>query len=110
MRPGRLEKVFYIAAPDQAARKDILKVLTKRKHIAEDVNLDMFSQDEISGYYTGADLAAVVREAAMCAIRRCDQVIYEADFLEAFAAIPPSVSDEMLEQYHVFQETFGGYR
>ncbi|MEM0263492.1 MAG: AAA family ATPase, partial [Saccharolobus sp.] len=67
LRPGRFEKLIYVPPPDKKARIEILKVHTKNIVIAEDVSLEDIG--ERTEGYTGADLAALVREAAMRAIR-----------------------------------------
>ncbi len=67
LRPGRFEKLIYVPPPDKQARYEILKVHTKKVVLGEDVNLEEIS--EKTEGYTGADLAALVREAAMIAIR-----------------------------------------
>ncbi|MEM4041843.1 MAG: CDC48 family AAA ATPase [Saccharolobus sp.] len=67
LRPGRFEKLIYVPPPDKKARIEILKVHTKNIVIAEDVSLEDIA--ERTEGYTGADLAALVREAAMRAIR-----------------------------------------
>ena len=67
LRPGRFEKLIYVPPPDKKARIEILKVHTKNIVIAEDVSLEDIA--ERTEGYTGADLAALVREATMRAIR-----------------------------------------
>ncbi|EZQ03794.1 ATPase AAA [Candidatus Acidianus copahuensis] len=67
LRPGRFEKLIYVPPPDKPARYEILKVHTKKVVLAEEVNLEEVA--ERTDGYTGADLAALVREAAMRAIR-----------------------------------------
>ncbi|AWR97349.1 CDC48 family AAA ATPase [Acidianus sulfidivorans JP7] len=68
LRPGRFEKLIYVPPPDKQARYEILKVHTKKVVLGEDVNLEDLA--ERTEGYTGADLAALVREAAMIAIRQ----------------------------------------
>jgi transitional endoplasmic reticulum ATPase len=67
LRPGRFEKLIYVPPPDKQARYEILRVHTKKVVLGEDVNLEEIA--EKTDGYTGADLAALVREAAMIAIR-----------------------------------------
>ncbi|KAI8615022.1 hypothetical protein BC830DRAFT_331992 [Chytriomyces sp. MP71] len=59
--------------------------------------------------YTGADLESVCREAALCALResRGAGKVEARHFEEAVAAVKPSLSVEMLEQYEGFTERFG---
>ncbi len=66
-RPGRLEQHVAVPEPDEAARRAILDVHAADKPFGTDVDLDAVAA-ETAGY-TGADLAALVREAAMRSIR-----------------------------------------
>ena len=68
LRPGRFDRLVKIPAPDLEARKKILQVHAKNKPLAPEVNLDDIAK-RTEGY-TGADLAAVVNEATMMAIRK----------------------------------------
>ncbi len=67
-RPGRFDREIEISPPDVKARKEILLVHTRNMPLAEDVDLDKLA--EVTHGYTGADLAALVKEAAISAIRR----------------------------------------
>ena len=67
LRPGRFDKLLYIPPLDLEARKEILKIHTRRKPLADDVNLDEIA--ERTEGYTGADLEAVCNTAVMLAIR-----------------------------------------
>ncbi len=68
LRPGRFDRLVRIAPPDIEARKQILRVHLKNKPIAADVSVDELAR-KTEGF-TGADLAAVVNEATMLAIRK----------------------------------------
>ncbi|MEM3938623.1 MAG: CDC48 family AAA ATPase [Saccharolobus sp.] len=67
-RPGRFDREIEIRPPDAKARKEILQVHTRNMPLAEDVDLDKIAEQTHG--YTGADLAALAREAAMNALRR----------------------------------------
>src|SRR5881628_522768 len=67
LRPGRFDRHIYIAPPDLATRKAILKIHARRKPLGKDVDLDDIARR--TDRYTGAELAAVCNEAAMLAIR-----------------------------------------
>ncbi|MEM3911879.1 MAG: CDC48 family AAA ATPase, partial [Saccharolobus sp.] len=67
-RPGRFDREIEIRPPDAKARKEILQVHTRNMPLAEDVDLDKISEQTHG--YTGADLAALAREAAMNALRQ----------------------------------------
>jgi len=67
-RPGRFDREIEIPPPDKKARREILAVHTRSVPLDDDVNLDRIA--EMTHGYTGADLAALVKEAAMNALRR----------------------------------------
>ncbi len=67
-RPGRFDREIEITVPNKEARLEILKVHTRGVPLAEDVDLEKIA--EVTHGYTGADLAALVREAGMSALRR----------------------------------------
>jgi len=121
LRPGRFDRLILVPAPDEKARLEILKVHTRRMPLAEDVNLEEIAR-KTEGY-TGADLAAVVREAAMAAMRRAlkegllkpgvrlDQAkellkVTRRDFEEALKKVGPSVDERTIKYYEEIAETF----
>jgi transitional endoplasmic reticulum ATPase len=67
LRPGRFDRLIFIPAPDKEARLAILKIHLKGKQLAADVSVEHLA-DSTNGY-TGADLAGIIREASMLAIR-----------------------------------------
>ncbi len=67
-RPGRFDREIEISVPNKEARLEILKVHTRGVPLAENVDLEKIA--EVTHGYTGADLAALVREAGMSALRR----------------------------------------
>jgi transitional endoplasmic reticulum ATPase len=67
LRPGRLEQHVEVPAPDREARRAIFEVHTRGKPLADDVDLESLAASTQG--YSGADIAAVCREAAVMAIR-----------------------------------------
>src|SRR5947199_548543 len=67
-RPGRFDREIEIGVPDKAARHEILQVHTRAMPLTLDVDLHRLS--DICHGYTGADISALCREAAMKALRR----------------------------------------
>jgi transitional endoplasmic reticulum ATPase len=66
LRPGRLETHIEVPAPNEAGRREILAVHTREVPLADGVDLDRLADDTAG--YSGADLQAVCREAAMRAV------------------------------------------
>ena len=67
LRPGRLERMVYLPPPDAAARADILRAAAKPVPLADDVDLDALA-GQLDGF-SSADCAALIREAALTAMR-----------------------------------------
>ena len=104
LRPGRVDRVIYVPPPDLKARIEIFKVHTKRVKLADDVNLEELAK-RTEGY-TGADIAALVREAAMLALRETirektvkAKPVSMKHFEEALKRIPPSLTPEDIRRY-----------
>ncbi|HXT46156.1 MAG TPA: AAA family ATPase [Pseudonocardiaceae bacterium] len=68
LRPGRLERLVYVPPPDAPARGAILKAAARNTPLAADVDLDALAA-ELDGY-SAADCAALIREAALTAMRQ----------------------------------------
>jgi ATPases of the AAA+ class len=131
LRPGRFDRLIYVPPPDKQARLEILKVHTRKVALDEDVSLEELA--ERTEGYTGADLAALVREATLRALREAmkacgskaekectdqsckDTKIQEClkgslikvgkrHFDEALRKVRPSVSNEMVQFYQSWLE------
>jgi len=97
LRPGRMDLLVYVPPPDTEARYHILKIHTRKTVLAKDV--DLRSIAEMTEYYSGADLYALVREAAMNTIRRGGDEVTMEDFLAALRKIKPSLNEDIIEWY-----------
>jgi cell division protease FtsH len=78
LRPGRFDRQVLVSPPDLAGREEILRVHTRGKPLANDVDLALIAR-QTSGL-TGADLANMANEAAIFAGRREAQQIAMSDF------------------------------
>ncbi|WP_277068598.1 AAA family ATPase [Saccharomonospora viridis] len=67
LRPGRLERLIYVPPPDAEARGQILRAAARNTPLADDVDLDALAA-RLDGY-SAADCAALIREAALAAMR-----------------------------------------
>ena len=68
-RPGRLDKLLYVPLPPPAGRAAILQALARRTPLAPDVDLASIGSGPRTEGYSGADLAALVREAAVTSLK-----------------------------------------
>jgi len=99
LRPGRLEKLIYVPPPDEKGRLDILKIHTRHVPLAEDIDLREIAK--MTNGYTGADLAALVREATLAALRedlKATRVRFK-HFEQALSKVRPSVTKYMIDFY-----------
>jgi transitional endoplasmic reticulum ATPase len=94
-RPGRFDREIRIGVPDRNGRKEVLQIHTRRMPLLDDVDLDELAN--ITHGFTGADLAALCREAAMNALRR---------FLPKIDLEKETIPAEMLEELKVTREDF----
>src|SRR6516162_11434781 len=81
LRPGRFDRQVEIPLPNQRERAAILKVHAKGKQLDPDVDLEAIARGTPG--FSGADLANLVNEAAIVAVRNSRTIITAADFDEA---------------------------
>jgi cell division protease FtsH len=81
LRPGRFDRQIVVDAPDLRGREGILKVHLRNKPIADDVNITTLARGTPG--MSGADLANLVNEAALLAVRVNHDKIYMADLEDA---------------------------
>ena len=97
LRSGRFERVLHIPPPDVASLKEILRIHTA------DMPLGRFKLDDLAAKlqnYTGADVEAICREAALIAMRAERKTVSKKHFEEAIGRVRPTVTDEMMQYYN----------
>ena len=118
MRPGRLDKLLYVPVPSPEERVSILKALTKTVKLASDVDLDKIGSSDRATGYSGADCAALLREAGLavlkedasrptgkdCSADKEPLCIQSKHFDAAFKAVIPSVSIKDQKRYDRMRE------
>jgi transitional endoplasmic reticulum ATPase len=98
-RPGRFDREIEIGVPDKQGRYEILQIHTRSMPLNGDVDLKKLS--EITHGYTGADLAALCREAAMKALRR-----YLPEINLEEERIPPPILEKMVVKMSDFTAAY----
>jgi len=114
LRPGRLEKILYVPLPAPDGRSSILRALTRATPLGSDVELDeIAAMDELTGF-SGADLASLVREASVMALKErldlsmvtdggdasVEQILVERrHFVMSLSRVQPSVSRKDQRMY-----------
>jgi len=116
LRPGRFDKILLVNAPEEKGRGNILKIHTRKMPIGNGKKL--FSEKEKDNFlkeivkktegYTGADIEALVREAAMFALRSSifSEQVTKKDFDEAFKKIKPSVTQSTINIYKKIEDNY----
>ena len=85
LRPGRFDRRITVDRPNLAGRLATLQVHTRNIHLAEDVNLEKIAQ--ATAGCVGADLANLVNEAALRAVRKGRKAVNQNDLLMAFEVV-----------------------
>jgi transitional endoplasmic reticulum ATPase len=119
LRPGRFDRLLYVPPPDKNSRMQIIKIHTKKKPLAEDINMD-----DLVGHtegYTGADIASLASAAVMLALRehvakykdpneadshQQELKIHMKHFEDAMKKIRP-LSVQELDMYRQIAQQFG---
>jgi transitional endoplasmic reticulum ATPase len=102
LRPGRLEKLVFVEPPDGEARREILRTAGKSIPLSADVDLDALAA-ELEGY-SAADCVALLREAALTAMRRSIDAadVTAADVAKARETVRPSLDPAQVESLRAF--------
>ena len=85
LRPGRFDRRIIVDRPNLQGRLDTLKVHTRKIRLAEDVDLKKIAQATAGA--VGADLANLVNEAALRAVRKGRQAVNQEDLLVSFETV-----------------------
>jgi len=96
LRSGRFERVLHIPPPDRDSLKAILRIHVK------DMPLGRFKLEDLANKmdnYTGADIEAVCREAALIAMRNEKKTVSKKHFEQAIDRVRPTVNEDMMQYY-----------
>ena len=85
LRPGRFDRRIIVDRPNLQGRLDTLKVHTRKIKLSEDVDLRKIAQATAGA--VGADLANLVNEAALRAVRKGRQAVNQEDLLVSFETV-----------------------
>jgi transitional endoplasmic reticulum ATPase len=102
LRPGRLERLVFVEPPDAAARREILRTAAKSMPLSADVDLDEVAAG-LDGY-SAADCVALLREAALTAMRRSIDAAHvtAGDLETARNKVRPSLDPLQVESLRAF--------
>jgi transitional endoplasmic reticulum ATPase len=102
LRTGRLDLILYVPPPDEKGRLEIIKMLTDKMPLANDVKLQEIAVTTKN--YTGADLAALCRESAVNAMQNNTGKVTNSDFANALKKIRPTITKDIEQWYSTVRE------
>jgi transitional endoplasmic reticulum ATPase len=107
LRPGRFDRLLLIPAPDSISRLEIFKIHTKDMPLGKDISLEDLAEQTVS--FSGADIEALCREAAMIALRSDINAkeVKKTHFEQAMSAARGSLTDEILKYYKKVKDDMG---
>jgi transitional endoplasmic reticulum ATPase len=107
LRPGRFDRLVLIRSPDEKSRLEIFKIHTKNMPLGSDVKLKEYAK--ITENYSGADIEALCREAAMLALRKDEKAkkVEKKHFDEAMISVRASITPDTIKFYEKLSEELG---
>ena len=103
IRPGRIDRILLVPAPDEKGRLEIIKIFTEKMPLTSNLKPKDINEIIDEGF-SGADIETLCREAAMIALReniRARKVSIE-HFKEARKDIHPTITPEIVQWYEEF--------
>ncbi|MHA1229824.1 MAG: CDC48 family AAA ATPase [Candidatus Helarchaeota archaeon] len=106
VRPGRIDKLIKVDAPDEKARLKILQIYTANMPLADDVDLELLAK-ELEGF-AGSDIEGLCYEAGLVALRENIEAkkVYKRHFELARQKIHPTITPEMKRFYDEMERRF----
>ncbi|KAJ9055108.1 AAA+-type ATPase, variant 3 [Entomophthora muscae] len=104
LRPGRIDRILYVGAPDNTTRKEILAIQRQKMPFAPDVDLDWLV-GETQGC-SGAEMVGLCQDAALAALERdihSDQILRKDFQMCLDRGLTRGITQEMLDFFHDFQ-------
>jgi len=111
LRPGRIDKLVKVDAPDKNSRLAIFKVHTKKVMMAKEVSLKELVE-KTSGF-SGADIEGLIRTAALIALKNSKMKpvpVTKKDFEKALLKTKPSITPKVEEAYNEIEEHLGEFK
>lgn len=111
LRPGRIDKIIRIPAPDEKARLEILKVHSRGMPFESEISMEDIAKKTIG--FSGADIEGLMRESALIALKESnlkETKIAQRHVDAALAKLAPSISQESEEAYEEFKLHKGEFK
>lgn len=105
LRPGRFDKLLYVAPPDLQGREEILRVRTRKMDIADDVDITELAQ--LTDGYSGAETVSICQTACDYVLEKCMESdpstqklkIHMEDFRNAIKIVKKQLTPELIQGY-----------
>ncbi|XP_063046292.1 ATPase family gene 2 protein homolog A isoform X2 [Engraulis encrasicolus] len=107
MRPGRLDRIIYVPLPDADTRREIFTLQFRSMPVEQEVQAEELVA--LTEKYSGAEIAAVCREAALLALQEDikAQSVARSHFESALRAVKPRVPASLIQSYMDYQRQSG---
>lgn len=105
LRPGRFDKLLYVAPPDLAGREEILRVKKRKMDFADDVDIPKLAQE--SDGYSGAEIVGICQTACDMVLEKCEETgeelqIHMQDFLNAMKQVKKQITPTLVLGYEMW--------
>jgi SpoVK/Ycf46/Vps4 family AAA+-type ATPase len=111
-RPGRIDRMIYVGVPDAASRAKIFELGIKDKSCGDDIDTHSLAQDDISEGFSGAEVVAICRDAALLALEESEELtadstpkLHMRHLLRAIESMQRQITPEMLDFYASFRNS-----
>jgi SpoVK/Ycf46/Vps4 family AAA+-type ATPase len=105
-RPGRIDRMIYVGVPDASSRASIFELNLKGKTCGDDIDVQHLARDEVSGGFSGAEVVALCRDAALLALEESEDLTSDVapklqmrHLVRAIDSMQRQITPEMLEFY-----------
>ena len=111
-RPGRIDRTIYVGVPDSPSREQIFAISLQGKSCANDIDIPHLAEDSISHGFSGAEIVAICRDAALLALEESNDPMAEETpkiamkhLLQAVSGMRRQITPEMLAFYASYRES-----
>ena len=121
-RPGRIDRMIYVGPPDAASRAQILRLTLQKSFCSTDIDISILADDQMTGGFSGAEMVAICRDAALLALEEGDEndedrtntttttgqgrlpMIEMRHLTASIQSMPRQITPSMIEFYKTYQE------
>jgi len=117
-RPGRIDRMIYVGLPDQDSREAIFRVTLDGKPCESDIDLHHIADKTLTGGYSGAEIVAICRNAALYAIEESDNILHKnnkeepvikmAHILRSIGMVNRQITPDMIRFYETYRSKSEG--